>query len=302
MKEALAIVIPAFKDKYLKQTLNSLASQTCKNFDVYIGDDNSPHDIKATVAEFAPQLNIHYNKFQENMGGRSLAAQWERCIRMADKAQWVWLFSDDDFMDANCVEHFYTALNHTESSFDLYRFNTKVVDAGSKYTDQLSNHPSVETSFEFLQRRLKGETLSFAVEYIFKKDVFWKKGGFVKFPLAWTSDDIAWTTIAEDNGIYTIAGASVYWRFSGDNISSVYEKNRQLKKKASRKYMSWAKNWLLKQGKYSYKDQLIGWYIKQLGIIGYGGRKQLFLYELPWICFFFKVLPFKIISLYKKGL
>lgn len=38
----LAIVIPFFKLDYFEKTLESLANQTNKNFNLYIGDDFSP--------------------------------------------------------------------------------------------------------------------------------------------------------------------------------------------------------------------------------------------------------------------
>ena len=42
MEEKIAIVIPAYKCRFLRQTLDSIVVQTCRSFTVYIGDDASP--------------------------------------------------------------------------------------------------------------------------------------------------------------------------------------------------------------------------------------------------------------------
>lgn len=76
----LAIVIPAYKDMYFDKTLLSIANQTCKEFTVYIGNDASPHDLKSIVNLYKDQIDIVYKNFDENIGGKDLVAQWERCI------------------------------------------------------------------------------------------------------------------------------------------------------------------------------------------------------------------------------
>lgn len=46
MEEKIAIVIPAYKCRFLRQTLDSIVVQTCRSFTVYIGDDASPQNLK----------------------------------------------------------------------------------------------------------------------------------------------------------------------------------------------------------------------------------------------------------------
>lgn len=49
MEEKIAIVIPAYKCRFLRQTLDSIVVQTCRSFTVYIGDDASPQNLKEIV-------------------------------------------------------------------------------------------------------------------------------------------------------------------------------------------------------------------------------------------------------------
>jgi len=72
MSSQLAIVIPAYKIKFLAFTLDSIVSQTCKDFTLYVGNDNSPSDIKALINEYTDRINIIYKEFDINLGGTNL--------------------------------------------------------------------------------------------------------------------------------------------------------------------------------------------------------------------------------------
>lgn len=97
MEEKIAIVIPAYKCRFLRQTLDSIVVQTCRSFTVYIGDDASPQNLKEIVSDYADKMNIVYRRFDTNLGGVDLPGHWDRCIALA-KEPVVWFFSDDDLM------------------------------------------------------------------------------------------------------------------------------------------------------------------------------------------------------------
>ena len=48
----LAIIIPAYEEEFLAETLESLANQTNMDFNVYVGDDCSPFDLGKIVDSF----------------------------------------------------------------------------------------------------------------------------------------------------------------------------------------------------------------------------------------------------------
>src|SRR5215469_8140780 len=115
----LAIVIPAYKTRYLRDALQSIASQTNQNFRLYIGDDCSPEPIEKIVREFSDKLKIEYHRFDKNFGGVSLAKQWKRCLHLSTEP-WVWCFGDDDLMEPDCVAAFLEALKNTGGNHDVY--------------------------------------------------------------------------------------------------------------------------------------------------------------------------------------
>jgi len=216
---SLAIVIPAYKTKYFDAALSSISLQANKNFKVYVCDDGSRDDIKSIADKYADQIAIEYVRFDNNLGKTDLVAHWNRSVERANE-EWVWFFSDDDIMSPGCTQAFFDALRSTSAQCDLYRFNIEMIDAGGQVICVKDPHPLAETGYEFLLRRLQSKSLSAAVEYIFRKDIFKQNNGFVNFPMAYCSDDASWIQFAGDKPIYTIATEKVYWRSSGINISS----------------------------------------------------------------------------------
>lgn len=67
----LAIVIPAYKGRFLKETLDSIAVQVHKDeFVLYIGDDASPERLDKIVESYQNKVNLVYHRFSENMGAK----------------------------------------------------------------------------------------------------------------------------------------------------------------------------------------------------------------------------------------
>ncbi len=272
----LAIVIPAFKAEWFALTLQSLADQTDKNFNVYIGDDNSPDNLEPIVKVYCRKLNLKYVKFKENMGSESIVKQWERCITLAENEPWIWLIGDDDLIDNKCVEHFYKELEKC-NGFDLYRFNMRVIDPQGNKLFDAPRFPEEETGWEFIEARLKWERSNALCPYIFSRNVYIEKQGFTEFDLGWCSDDATWLKFSEEKGIKTIYGPEVSWRY-GANISSDFSL-------IDRKINSWIKysNWLLHYSKRGISERseftrlLKHWVIRN--VYYSGGRKSMKIFK-----------------------
>jgi glycosyltransferase involved in cell wall biosynthesis len=234
----LAIVIPAYKAEYLAEALESLCAQTDKRFRVHIGDDTSPGPIREICDRYRHELDLNYHRFDENLGGDSLVAQWHRCIQLSSEP-WVWLFSDDDVMESGCVEAFYVALRETEERFDLFRFNTLTIDGQGQVVMISPPHPPIESGLEFAYHRLCRKRSSFVTEYIFSRKAFTESGGMVEFPAAWCSDDASWIVFAGNKGIFTIYGPRVLWRRSRINISFAAPAHRDNKLEACGLFLDW---------------------------------------------------------------
>ena len=222
MDTELAIVIPAYKCEFLRETLESIANQTCKDFNLYIGDDCSPYNLKTIVDDITFSIPVTYQKFDDNMGAVSLVKQWERCISMTKHEKWIWLFSDDDVMGERCVELFYESLNNLKQGeiYDLFHYDVKLIDKYSNITGTRPAYPQNWSSFQFYQGITSCQYCTAAPEYIFSREIYALENGFTEIDLGWGSDIATWAKFASRHGIHTLHGDYVYFRESGINITS----------------------------------------------------------------------------------
>lgn len=237
----LAIVVPAFRARYLREALDSLARQTSQNFRVYVFDDASPDDLRAVfdASGLAGGTHAEFRRFDQNLGGTSLVAQWNRCVRATRDEPWVWLFSDDDVAGERCVEQFDRVLAAGELAGNVCRFNTAIIDEGGAVVALTPPHPPLESAEHFAYHRLSLQRRSYAPEYVFRRAAFNAHGGFVDFPFALGSDDASWITFAGEEPIVTLPTARVMWRESGTNTSFLVGRHRGAKVLALAAFSQW---------------------------------------------------------------
>jgi glycosyltransferase involved in cell wall biosynthesis len=233
---ALAIVIPAYKPTFLEAALDSVAAQSDRRFRVYVGDDAGPPEIGRICAAFAATgLDLVYERYEQNLGGRSLTAHWNRCVRLSSEP-WVWLFADDDVMEPGCVEAFHRSLAEGRED-GVLRFDTTVIGARGEVLAENPPHPRVETGVDFVYARLLGQRNSYVVEYVFRREDFERAGGFPEYPVAWCADDAAWFQFSQGSRIHALSGSKVRWRASGLNITDAKRKNQREKLEAAVQFL-----------------------------------------------------------------
>lgn len=215
----LAIIIPAYKATFLPAALDSIAMQTCKDFTLYVGDDCSPEPIGEIVEQYRDKLELVYQRFDSNLGGKDLVAQWERCIAMSQEEPYIWLFSDDDVMEPNCVEQLLRTIEETKDAYDLYHFDSYRIDENGKLELFRKPYPSILTSYAYYKGKMLGNYDSYVVENIFSRRIYEQSGGFKNFDLAWGSDVATWCIFSKENGMCNIPGGLIGWRRSSQNIT-----------------------------------------------------------------------------------
>ena len=231
--KSLAVVIPAYKASFLKATLDSIAAQTCQDFTLYIGDDCSPHNLKNIVDGYKDKIDLVYKRFDTNLGGRDLVAQWERCIAMTKEEPYIWLFSDDDVMEPKCVESFLNLPEQTRNEY-IVHFPIKQIDEKGDVIKTPISYPERMSAKGYLDAKLfqKG-IISYVVEFVFPRHIYKKTSGFQNYDLAWGSDFMTWLKFAEAcNGIFSINSKEAYvrWRSSSENISPNKSREIQIRK------------------------------------------------------------------------
>lgn len=215
----LAIVIPYYRVEFLDATLASLHAQTNKQFAVYIANDKSPHDCTHIVAKYQKDLQIHYKAFDNNLGQRSLAGHWQRCLNLLGNEQWVIFLGDDDLLSANCVEQFYDALNEVnQRQIHVMRYSSCIINECGENISHQYMFPEVEKSTSAFIRKIQRKSRASLSEHIFRREVI-ESNGFADMPVAWHSDDIAILETSGFGDIYTINHACASIRYSPLSVS-----------------------------------------------------------------------------------
>ena len=216
----LAIVVPYYKFSFFEATLASLSIQTNMHFKVYIGDDGSPESPHNLLEKYKGKFDFEYHRFPQNKGTISLVQQWQRCIDMTGGEKWIMILGDDDVLQENCVASFYANLSDINvNDCKVIRFATQVINQDNRIISDIYYHPKIENSVDFVMRKLQGHTRSSLSEYIFDKNKLITTQ-FKDFPLAWYSDLLGVLEFSDFKNIFTINEALVYFRLSGQNITS----------------------------------------------------------------------------------
>lgn len=98
----VSICIPTYNQtKYLRKTLDSIVSQTYKDFELIISDDSSTEDVRKLLEEYSDQLSFQYFR---NTPGLGSPQNWNHAISLA-KGKWIKIMHHDDwFAESDALE------------------------------------------------------------------------------------------------------------------------------------------------------------------------------------------------------
>lgn len=226
----LAIVIPYYKIDFFEETLKSVANQSNQNFTLYIGNDASPDDPSPLIEKYAAHLSYFYYQFEENLGGKNLALQWERVLEFV-KEDWFQILGDDDLISENFVEAFYQSVNEIDRyGSNVIKYTQCWIDENNKVVRKNTAYPKLMMPWETWSKKYLNGDQSSLSEHIFRTSAY-RNFRFVQLPLAWGSDDLAVLEFADGKPVFFIDAAEVRVRISTANISGKTD-NDNVKKDA----------------------------------------------------------------------
>ena len=231
----VSVVLPAWKGKFLREAIGSILAQTFSDFELLVVDDCSPEDIRGIVNSFSDS-RIHYSRNEQNIGGRDLAAAWNKAMENA-RGEYAVLASDDDLYEEEFLSTL-VALADEHKDISIFHSRVAFIDSAGSELGLSEERPEYETPAEFLFSRAVKRNWQFAPEFLFRVDKFRAIGGFVSFPRAWYSDDATWLKLAFKGGVIYSPRVLFRWRKSRDNISSLFS-DLEEKLKAGFLYKRW---------------------------------------------------------------
>jgi len=133
----ISICIPAYKHiDFLERLLNSILTQTFKDFEVVITDDSPDDTVEILLKKFTPNFKIYYYKNKIALG---TPENWNEAIRKAN-GDWIKLMHNDDwFATDDALQTFYNAiLQNPSSNFFFSAFQNVEVNSGTKQVVRMS--------------------------------------------------------------------------------------------------------------------------------------------------------------------
>lgn len=210
-------LLPAWKTRFLAEALSSIKNQTYTDFKVIVSDDCSPEDVKGTYdAVVGDDSRFTYRRNEENIGGKSLVAHWNLLVDMCD-TEFLIMASDDDVYDERFLEEI-DRLQVKYPDVDLLHARAKVINSDGDVVQEDPLYKEYSSQIEFWTNIGLLFHVECVANYCYRTNTLKGVGGFVDFPLAWTSDTMT-NNIMSKNGCATTKDILFSFRRSGDNIS-----------------------------------------------------------------------------------
>lgn len=218
----VSVAIPAYKATYLRETIDSVLSQTYKNIELIVVDDNSPNGIEAIVCQFNDE-RITYYKNSQNLGKGNPVPNWNKCLSYAN-GEYFCLICDDDIYAPDFIE---TMLSLVEKfpNCDVFRARARFIDRDGKETDKYAAPPEWESMDDYLWHTFKGYRSQTISEFFYRTRRIKSCGGYALIPLAWYADYLSIFEFSKEGGIASTYKTLVSFRLSGENISSQDDQN-----------------------------------------------------------------------------
>lgn len=212
-----SFLLPAYKAKYLKETLNSIKHQSCQDYTCLASDDCSSEDIKSIFdSSSVNESRFSYRRNADNMGSKSLVSHWNLLVRMCD-SDYLIMASDDDVFEHEFLQQI-DELTKKYPNVDVFRAKARKIQ-DDKVLVEDDDIPEFLTQEEFLTYFGKRPMVHCLANYVFKTSALKAIGGFPDFPKAGYSDAAAAMALS-NNGIATTKDVLFSFRMSSENLSS----------------------------------------------------------------------------------
>ena len=240
MEIKFTIAIPAFKAKYLRETIQSVLSQNIDNYEIVIVNDASPENIDSIVGEFT-DVRIKYYKNSSNCGAVDVVDNWNKCLLYAS-GNYIICMGDDDVLLPNCL-YDYKELIMKYPGLGIYHTWTQLIDENSNFVNITASRIEYESAYSLLWHRWENRSQQFIGDFLFDVELLRKNGGFYKLPLAWASDDISAVIAARHKGIANTHRIGFCYRKNSFTISKTG--NVDIKMKSIQEEEEWYEKFLI---------------------------------------------------------
>lgn len=191
------IALPAYKEKFLPQCIESILQQTYRNFEIVIVDDCSPNNLFAVVSRYADS-RVRFYRNEVGFGAKNVVGNWNKCLEYAT-GDFVLCMGDDDMLCPNCLQDYYDLICKYPEK-DVFHSWTKIVDENGRTSGIQFKRPEEESVYSSAWRLWHGDR-QFIGDWLFRTSSLRRMGGFCNLPYAWGSDHLTAYSVGLSEGI-----------------------------------------------------------------------------------------------------
>ncbi len=233
----VSIAIPAYKSRWLKDSIESALSQDYDNIELIIVDDHSPQRIKEVVEPYLADKRVSYYRNATNVGKKSVAYNWNRCLEYV-RGEFFVLLCDDDILMPDFVSTL-LLLAQQFPQCNVFHGRRIIFHENNKPSEVLSLWPEYESFENFLKAKAEIKRKHTITEFLYRSESILAEK-FSVFPAGYFSDDATVLRIAKEGGIASSQNAICKIRISEEQVSSAGKYAVQ-KMKAVILYYGWYK-------------------------------------------------------------
>lgn len=215
-----SILIPTYKENFLKECIDSILSQTHSDFEVIIVNDASPYNIDAIIAQYDDN-RIRYYKNDIGFGAENVVGNWNKCLSYAN-GDYVICIGDDDMLLPCCLD-LYQKCIITNPDYEVYHIRTAVIDEKGMTINLQEARPEYESIYSLLWHKVNNKRIQFIGDFCFRAISLRERNGFYDLPYACFSDDISVYMAANNKGIRNINELGFQYRTNSQTITNTQD-------------------------------------------------------------------------------
>ncbi|MGY6741089.1 MAG: glycosyltransferase family 2 protein [Cecembia sp.] len=209
------IAIPITKTQFLKDTLDSIAKQTEKDFEVIIRNNGKDAQIKKEIKEvcgsWLNESHVHYFESGEQL---SMPQNFNKILEQA-KGDFFTVLSDDDVLEPDFLKELGELIDKYPETH-VFHCRVKIINEKGEFTGISQLCPEWETQIDFVYHRITSNRLFYLSDFVVRTSELRKIGGFNVNNTGWGLDEITWSTLGYNGVGYSPKILLLYRLFSGN--------------------------------------------------------------------------------------
>ena len=219
----VSIIIPVYNvENYLRSCLDSVLSQTYKDFEVLMVNDGSTDGSGAICQDFV-ERDSRFHYFEKENGGLSDARNYglDRA-----KGHYITFLDSDDFLFEDYLENLYYASRLSDSDITIGGYCRFGDSNFYFYNDHFKSDSLVAfkdfQAIQYLDSMLDVTFMTFSTAWgkLFKRELFSE----LRFPYGKYAEDqfLIWKLYMKADKIYVFNGASYVYRMNPSGLSNIF--------------------------------------------------------------------------------